>query len=87
MWEDCYNLNTNVCESWYKLVQLKSYISFQHQVHDQLSIILILKPNLLCEDTEHTVISLVWVENLVLYHLYKIMFVKIEEINSWFPDK
>jgi len=56
-------------------------------VHDQLSIILILKPNLLCEDTEHTVISLVWVENLVLYHLYKIMFVKIEEINSWFPDK
>lgn len=46
-------------------------------VHDQLGIILILKPNLLCEDTGHTLTSLVWIENLVLYHLYKNLFVKI----------
>lgn len=45
-------------------------------MHDQLDIILILKPNLLCEDTERTLISLVWIENFVLYHLYKILFVK-----------
>lgn len=44
-------------------------------VCDQVVIIVILKPNLLFEDTEYRLISLLWIENFVRCHfLSKIMF-------------